>query len=66
MVVGGKLSERKGVNVPGVVLPISALTPKDRRDLDFALELGADWIALVFVQRPEDVAEARAIIGGAR
>jgi pyruvate kinase len=61
--VGGRLSERKGVNVPGVVLPITALTAKDRRDLDLALELGADWIALSFVQRPEDVAEARAIIG---
>lgn len=63
VLVGGKLSERKGVNVPGVVLPITALTPKDRRDLDVALELGADWIALSFVQRPEDVAEVRAIIG---
>jgi pyruvate kinase len=63
VVVGGKLSERKGVNVPGVVLPITALTAKDRRDLDLALELGADWIALSFVQRPEDVTEARAIIG---
>jgi pyruvate kinase len=61
--VGGRLSDRKGVNVPGVVLPISALTPKDRRDLDLALELGADWIALSFVQRPEDVAEAREIVG---
>lgn len=63
VVVGGKLSERKGVNVPGVMLPITALTAKDRRDLDLALELGADWIALSFVQRPEDVAEARALIG---
>ena len=61
--VGGKLSERKGVNVPGVVLPITALTAKDRRDLALALEEGADWIALSFVQRPEDVAEARALIG---
>lgn len=61
--IGGKLSDRKGVNVPGVVLPITALTPKDLRDLDLALELGADWIALSFVQRPEDVAEARALIG---
>lgn len=61
--VGGKLSERKGVNVPGVVLPITALTVKDRRDLALALEEGADWIALSFVQRPEDVAEARALIG---
>jgi pyruvate kinase len=63
VMVGGKLSERKGVNVPGVVLPITALTPKDRRDLDLALELGADWIALSFVQRPEDVSEARELIG---
>jgi pyruvate kinase len=61
--VGGKLSERKGVNVPGVMLPISALTAKDRRDLDLALELGADWIALSFVQRPEDVVGARELIG---
>jgi len=64
VVVGGRLSERKGVNVPGVVLPLTALTPKDRRDLDLALEFGADWVALSFVQRPEDVDEARAIIGG--
>lgn len=63
VVVGGKLSERKGVNVPGVVLPITALTTKDRRDLALALELGADWIALSFVQRPEDIEEARALIG---
>jgi len=63
VLVGGKLSERKGVNVPGVVLPITALTEKDHRDLAFALELGADWIALSFVQRPEDVTEARALIG---
>ncbi|WP_326541205.1 pyruvate kinase [Pseudorhodoferax sp.] len=61
--VGGKLSDRKGVNVPGVVLPITALTGKDRRDLALALDLGADWIALSFVQRPEDVTEARALIG---
>ena len=61
--VGGRLSDRKGVNVPGVVLPITALTTRDRRDLALALELGADWIALSFVQRPEDVAEARALIG---
>jgi pyruvate kinase len=64
VMVGGKLSERKGVNVPGVILPISALTEKDRRDLDVALELGADWIALSFVQRPEDLIEARALIKG--
>jgi len=63
VVAGGKLSDRKGVNVPGVLLPISALTAKDRRDLALALDLGADWIALSFVQRPEDVVEARKLIG---
>jgi pyruvate kinase len=56
---GGPLSDRKGVNVPGIVLPVSALTDKDRRDLTFALELGCDWIALSFVQRPDDMAELR-------
>lgn len=64
VVAGGPLSDRKGVNVPNVVLPISALTDKDRADLNFALELGVDWIALSFVQRPEDVAEARRLIAG--
>ena len=64
VLVGGRLSERKGVNVPGVVLPISALTEKDRADLEIALELGADWVALSFVQRPEDLVEARALIKG--
>ena len=64
VVVGGPLSERKGVNVPDVVLPLSALTAKDRRDLEFALELGVDWLALSFVQRPEDVDEARALTRG--
>jgi pyruvate kinase len=59
----GTLSDRKGVNVPDVVLPIPALTEKDLRDLDFALEMGADWVALSFVQRPEDVLQARAIVG---
>ncbi|PZP94823.1 MAG: pyruvate kinase [Variovorax paradoxus] len=63
VLVGGRLSDRKGVNVPGVVLPISALTPKDHADLHAALELGVDWVALSFVQRPQDVAEAREIIG---
>lgn len=59
---GGTLSDRKGVNVPGVVLPLSALTEKDRRDLDFGLTLGIDWIALSFVQRPEDIREIKAIV----
>jgi pyruvate kinase len=63
ILVGGKLSANKGVNVPDVVLPLTALTDKDHRDLDVALSLGVDWIALSFVQRPEDVLEARAIIG---
>ena len=61
--VGGKVCNNKGVNVPDVLIPIPALTDKDRADLAFALEQGADWIALSFVQRPEDVAEARALIG---
>ena len=60
--VGGTLSDAKGLNVPDVIVPIPALTEKDRRDLDFALDHQADWIALSFVQRPEDVAEARKII----
>ena len=63
VLVGGTLSDRKGVNVPGVVLPISPLTAKDRADLDFGLSLGVDWVALSFVQRPEDLREAREIIG---
>lgn len=58
----GKVSDRKGVNVPGVVLPLSALTPKDRADLDYGLSLGVDWIALSFVQRPEDIAEIKALV----
>ena len=61
--VGGKVSDNKGVNVPDVVVPIPALTEKDRSDLVFALEQKTDWIALSFVQRPEDVAEARELIG---
>jgi pyruvate kinase len=61
--VGGRVSDNKGVNVPDVLVPIPALTEKDREDLQFALEQRADWIALSFVQRPEDVAEARTLIG---
>src|SRR5690606_16402803 len=53
--VGGVISDRKGVNVPDAEVPIPALTDKDRRDLAFAVEQGADWIALSFVQRPEDL-----------
>lgn len=62
--VGGVIMDRKGVNVPDAVIPVPALTDKDRRDLAFAVEHGADWIALSFVQRPEDVAEARRLMGG--
>jgi pyruvate kinase len=62
--VGGNISDRKGLNLPDVVVPLAALTDKDRRDLTFALEQHVDWIALSFVQRPEDVAEARRLIGG--
>jgi pyruvate kinase len=61
--VGGRVSDNKGVNVPDVLVPIPALTEKDRDDLQFALDQRADWIALSFVQRPEDVAEARTLIG---
>lgn len=61
---GGVLSNRKGVNVPDVVLPIPALTKKDIEDLEFAVELGVDWIALSFVQSVRDVEEARNLIDG--
>jgi len=62
--VGGPLSNNKGLNVPDVVVPMAALTEKDRSDLAFAVEQNVDWIALSFVQRPEDLAEARKLIGG--
>jgi pyruvate kinase len=62
--VGGVISDRKGVNVPDAEVPIPALTEKDRADLAFAVEQGADWIALSFVQRPEDLTEARELMGG--
>jgi pyruvate kinase len=63
IIVGGTLSNNKGLNVPDVVIPLAALTEKDHADLAFALEHGVDWIALSFVQRPEDVAEARKLVG---
>jgi len=62
--VGGVISDRKGVNVPDAEIPIPAMTEKDRKDLAFAMENGADWIGLSFVQRPEDLAEARKMMGG--
>ena len=64
VVVGGTISNRKGVNVPDVVLPVAALSDKDRRDLEFVCQLGVDWLALSFVQRPEDVHEARLLANG--
>jgi pyruvate kinase len=62
--VAGEIKDRKGVNMPDTLLPLSAMTPKDRADLDAALALGMDWIALSFVQRPEDVAELKKIVAG--
>ncbi|MBO0748967.1 MAG: pyruvate kinase [Porphyrobacter sp.] len=62
--IGGVISDKKGVNVPDAEVPIPALTDKDRRDLAFALEHGADWIGLSFVQRPDDIAEARKLMAG--
>jgi pyruvate kinase len=61
--LGGPLSNRKGFNVPSVALPISSMMPKDREDLDFGLKLGVDWVALSFVQTPQDVIEAKHLIG---
>ena len=61
---GGTISNRKGVNVPDVVLPLAALSDKDRADLEFVCELGVDWLALSFVQRAKDVEEARALAAG--
>jgi len=62
--VGGKLSDRKGVSLPETTLPFSALAEKDRSDLEAALNTGIDWLALSFIQRPEDIAEARKITRG--
>jgi len=62
--VGGRISDRKGVSLPDTDLPVSAMTSKDRADLDASLAAGIDWIALSFVQRPEDVAEAKKLVRG--
>src|SRR5947209_1764937 len=62
--VGGKLSDRKGVSLPDTVIPFSALADKDRSDLEAALDTGIDWVALSFIQRPEDIAEAKKITRG--
>ena len=60
--VGGKISNRKGVNTPDSVLEISPLTPKDRSDLEYMLKIGVDWVALSFVQRPQDIEEIHRLI----
>lgn len=64
VITGGRISDHKGVNVPNAILPISSLGDKDLKDLEFALDHGVDFIGLSFVQRPEDVDEARKIIDG--
>jgi pyruvate kinase len=64
VIAGGMISDRKGVNVPDVVLPLAALSEKDRSDLEFACSLGVDWLALSFVQRVQDVTEARNLARG--
>ena len=63
VLAGTRLSDRKGVNVPDTVIPLAALTEKDLKDLAYALEIGVDFVALSFVQRPEDVSEARKLVG---
>ncbi len=66
VLAGGMVSDRKGVNLPGVDLPFSALTEKDKKDLEFGLTQDIDWVALSFVQRAEDVAELRSLVGDKR
>lgn len=63
VIVGGYLSSHKGVNLPNITLPISAITEKDKKDIAFALKLGFDWISLSFIQKSEDVKQARNLIG---
>ena len=64
VVVGGTLSDRKGVSVPETEIPVSAMTAKDRTDLEAALDAAVDWIAVSFVQRPEDIAEVKKVARG--
>jgi pyruvate kinase len=65
VVVGGPLSNSKGVNFPGVYLSIKALTDKDRQDLMFGLDQGVDWVALSFVRNPADILEIKELIANA-
>jgi len=62
VVVAGKIKDRKGVNTPDSILEISPLTPKDRADLEYMLQIGVDWVALSFVQRPQDIEEINRLI----
>ena len=62
--VPGAISDRKGVNLPNLVVPLSPMTPKDRRDLDYGLSLGVDWVALSFVQHAHDIAELKKLVAG--
>ncbi len=64
VVTGGKISNRKGVSLPDTTIPVAAMTEKDRLDLEAGLAAGADWIAVSFVQRPEDVVEVKAVAQG--
>ena len=62
--VGGPISDRKGVNLPNLVVPLSPMTTKDRKDLDYGLSLGVDWVALSFVQHAHDIAELKKLVAG--
>ncbi|RJL20435.1 pyruvate kinase [Paracoccus siganidrum] len=64
VLAGGRILDRKGVNLPDTVVTLPALTEKDRVDLEFGLSLGVDWVGLSFVQWPEDLAEAKGLIQG--
>lgn len=64
VIVGGRISNRKGVSLPDTEIPLAAMTPKDRSDLEAGLNAGVDWVAVSFVQRPEDVAEVKKIARG--
>ncbi len=62
--IGGIVSDHKGVNVPGVVLPLSPFTKKDKQDLAFGLDIGVDWVAASFIQKREDLVELRSMVQG--
>ena len=64
VIAGTRISDKKGVSLPDTELPVGALTDKDRKDLDAVLAAGVDWVALSFIQRPEDLAEARKVARG--